>query len=75
MDKRGKNRVHIDVSGPDISEVKMRIGQLGGRRADGYDEGGLLVMADPEGNEFCVVPDSLEFDDTGRTHYLDRLNI
>jgi predicted enzyme related to lactoylglutathione lyase len=74
-DKRGKNRVHIDVSGLDVAEVMIRIEQLGGRRVDDYDEGGFLVMADPEGNEFCVVPESFEFDDSGRTHYLDGLNL
>jgi predicted enzyme related to lactoylglutathione lyase len=74
-DKRGKNRVHIDISGPDVTEVMIHVEQLGGRRVDGYDEGGFLVMADPEGNEFCVVPKSLKFDDFGRTHYLDGLNL
>ena len=74
-DKRGKNRVHIDVSGPDVAEVMIRIKQLGGRRVDAYNEGGFLVMGDPEGNEFCVVPESLDFDDSGRTHYLDGLNV
>jgi hypothetical protein len=31
-------------------------------------------MADPEGNEFCIVPAELfEFDDLGRTDYLRKL--
>ena len=30
---------------------------LGGRRREQYDDGGFLVMADPEGNEFCVIPE------------------
>jgi hypothetical protein len=31
-----------------------------------------IVMADPEGNEFCVVPTApFEFDEHGRTNYLD----
>ena len=73
--KRGKNRVHIDISGPDISQIKRRVETLGGRRVNGYEDGGFLVMADPEGNEFCVVPDTFNFDDSGRTDYLDELDM
>jgi len=70
--KTGKNRVHIDVSASDIAATKLRIEALGGRRADGFEGGGFLVMADPEGNEFCVVPTApFEFDEHGRTNYLD----
>ena len=33
-------------------------------------------MGDPEGNEFCVVPqEPVDFDDTGRAHYLDALDL
>jgi predicted enzyme related to lactoylglutathione lyase len=72
--KAGKNRVHLDISGPDIGIVKDRVEALGGRQLDGYESGGFLVMADPEGNEFCVVPSGpIEFDDEGRTHYLEDL--
>jgi hypothetical protein len=73
--KRGKNRVHIDVSGPDVKRVKELVESLGGRRVPGYDEGGFLVMADPEGNEFCILPDSVSLDDSGRAHYLDGLDL
>jgi hypothetical protein len=73
--KQGKNRVHIDVSGPEIAQIKDRVEALGGSRVEGYDQGGFLVMADPEGNEFCVVPEQFEFDDSGRTDYLDELNL
>jgi predicted enzyme related to lactoylglutathione lyase len=73
--KQGKNRIHIDVSGPDIALIKDRVEALGGQRVAGYDEGGFLVMADPEGNEFCVVPSHLEFDETGRTGYLAEFNL
>ncbi len=71
--KSAKNRVHIDVSGSDVSEIKRRVEELGGNRVDGYSDGGFLVMADPEGNEFCIVPESLNFDDSGRADYLDDL--
>jgi predicted enzyme related to lactoylglutathione lyase len=74
--KVGKNRLHLDVSGPDIGALKERVEDLGGHRVDGYDEGGFLVMADPEGNEFCVVPsEPVQFDDEGRTNYLERLRM
>jgi predicted enzyme related to lactoylglutathione lyase len=72
--KVGKNRVHVDISGPDIIAVKARIEALGGQQIGGYEDGGFLVMADPEGNEFCVVPTGpIDFDEEGRTHYLKNL--
>jgi hypothetical protein len=40
----------------------------------GYEDGGFLVMADPEGNVFCIVPEVLTFDDSGRTNYLRDLD-
>ncbi|WP_151773135.1 VOC family protein [Streptomyces abyssomicinicus] len=71
----GKNRVHLDVSCPDPVTEQRRIEGLGGRRLHAYDDGGFLVMADPEGNEFCVIPDgpdgSVGLDERGRAHYLD----
>ena len=70
--KTTKNRVHLDVSAPDVAAAKARIVALGGRRLEGYEAGGFLVMGDPEGNEFCVVPAApFTFDEDGRTDYLD----
>ncbi|MFF8833149.1 VOC family protein [Streptomyces sp. NPDC015131] len=67
----GKNRLHFDVSSPDPAAEQRRIESLGGSRLEEYDEGGFLVMADPEGNEFCVIPEGpLGLDDDGRAHYL-----
>jgi predicted enzyme related to lactoylglutathione lyase len=73
--KKGKNRVHIDVSGPDVVQIMKRVEALGGGRLYGYEDGGFLVMSDPEGNEFCVVPETLVFDSAGRTDYLDELDL
>lgn len=68
---RGKNRMHFDVSSPDPAAEQRRIERLGGRRLEEYADGGFLVMADPEGNEFCVIPEGpFEMDDEGRTDYL-----
>jgi len=57
--KRVKNRVHLDLlpqDGPQDQEV-ARIEALGARIVDDRREvtpGGWVVMADLEGNEFCV---------------------
>jgi predicted enzyme related to lactoylglutathione lyase len=70
--KAGKNRLHLDLSSPDPLAEQRRVEALGGRRLEGYDEGGFLVMADPEGNEFCILPEGpVDLDDEGRAHYLD----
>lgn len=74
--KAGKNRVHLDISATDLVVAKARIEALGGRRIEGYERGGFLVMADPEGNEFCLVPATpIRFDENGRADYLDELEI
>ncbi|MFC4909602.1 VOC family protein [Actinomadura gamaensis] len=66
-----KNRLHLDLESEDPEAEQARIEALGGRRLTEYDPGGFLVMADPEGNEFCVIPKGpVELDDEGRAHYL-----
>jgi hypothetical protein len=56
--KTGKNRLHLDVSPADREqgeEVRRLLG-LGARPADvGQGEVSWVVLADPEGNEFCVL--------------------
>ncbi|WP_280341201.1 VOC family protein [Nocardia neocaledoniensis] len=56
--KTVKNRLHIDVNPTDTdqdTEVERLLG-LGARRADvGQGEQTWVVLADPEGNEFCVL--------------------
>ncbi|MFB7242078.1 glyoxalase [Streptomyces populi] len=69
--RSGKNRMHFDVTSPDPAAEQQRVEELGGRRLEQYDEGGFLVMADPEGNEFCIIPEgAFELDDEGRADYL-----
>jgi len=54
----GKVRIHLDVTVDDIGEAMSTVLALGGRdtgeRHD-YDEGVVVVMADPEDHEFCLV--------------------
>jgi hypothetical protein len=53
-----KNRLHIDVNPVDVdqrAEVE-RLLALGARRVDiGQGDQTWVVLADPEGNEFCVL--------------------
>lgn len=54
-----KNRLHIDVNPTDREqdEEVRRLLDLGARRADVGQTGdeSWVVLADPEGNEFCVL--------------------
>ncbi len=53
-----KNRLHIDVNPIDASQEDevARLERLGARRIDiGQGDVSWIVMADPEGNEFCVL--------------------
>jgi predicted enzyme related to lactoylglutathione lyase len=54
----GKNRMHVDLLVADMDAEVARLADLGGRRLrdEPFDELGHLwvLMADPEGNEFCV---------------------
>ncbi|MER7152490.1 VOC family protein [Streptomyces lydicus] len=69
--KSGKNRMHFDITSADPAAEQQRVEALGGRRLEQYAEGGFLVMADPEGNEFCILPEGpFELDDEGRASYL-----
>jgi hypothetical protein len=56
--KTVKNRIHIDVSPIDRGqdEEVERLLALGARHIDiGQGEQSWVVLADPEGNEFCVL--------------------
>ena len=56
--KRGKNRVHMDLRPTDQESEVRRLEALGARRIDiGQVDHTWVVMADPEGNEFCVLRD------------------
>jgi hypothetical protein len=54
--KTAKNRIHLDLAAPDPEAEVARLVELGATRVRDTDEFGYrwTVMADPEGNEFCV---------------------
>lgn len=57
--KATKNRVHLDLTPTDRSQADEveRLVALGAKRIDiGQGDTPWIVMADPEGNEFCVMP-------------------
>ena len=62
LPKTGKNRLHYDLAPPihgDQQAEVERLISLGATTVDvGQGEAGPVVMADPDGNEFCVFPPS-----------------
>jgi len=55
--KGGKNRLHLDLRPADQAAEVARLEGLGARRADVGQgpEVSWVVLADPDGNEFCVL--------------------
>jgi predicted enzyme related to lactoylglutathione lyase len=57
--KTGKNRLHFDLAPPPHGDQQAevdRLVSLGATRIDiGRPEAGWVAMADPDGNEFCVL--------------------
>ena len=52
-----KNRLHLDLRPVDQAAEVTRLEGLGATRTDvGQGDSPWVVMADPEGNEFCVLP-------------------
>ncbi|VEG57244.1 lactoylglutathione lyase family protein [Mycolicibacterium aurum] len=54
--KAAKNRIHFDFTPDDQAAEVERVVGLGARRVDiGQGEQSWVVLADPEGNEFCIL--------------------
>ncbi len=56
----GRNRLHLDTAVEDLDSAQARIVELGGSHLEDHEimEFRWKVMADPEGNEFCVAVES-----------------
>ena len=56
-EKTSKTRVHMDVTVPNVAAAMERVEAIGGRVLRDFIEPdeGLAVVADPDGNEFCLV--------------------
>jgi len=56
--KAGKNRMHLDIQVTDVHPEVERLVGLGASIVDpAHDDAGFLtvLLADPQGNEFCVI--------------------
>ncbi|MEK9809594.1 MAG: VOC family protein [Candidatus Nanopelagicales bacterium] len=54
--KTGKNRLHVDLRPDDQAAEVARFRGLGAQQIDiGQGDVGWVVLADPEGNEFCIL--------------------
>ncbi|MEW9547763.1 VOC family protein [Nonomuraea sp. NPDC050783] len=57
-DKAVKNRLHLDIEAGPLEPAVTRALELGATRVGKPvtdDQGSFQLMADPEGNEFCLV--------------------
>lgn len=54
--RQGKNRIHLDVASEDPAAFVDRVIELGGSKVEDHevDDFHWSVLADPEGNVFCV---------------------
>ena len=65
-DKSGKNRIHLDLTTSSIDDQDETVAQLVGLGARHIDVGqsaddAHVVLADPEGNEFCIIEPTNNF--------------
>ncbi len=51
-----KNRVHLDINVADLAEAIDNVISTGGSKVRDMSSG-FAVMADPDGNEFCLIPE------------------
>lgn len=69
-EKTIKNRLHIDLAVENLEAAAKQAEQLGATRATGVLAGPFpwIVMHDPEGNEFCLIPPSHYMSELVRKH-------
>ena len=55
--KNAKNRLHLDLRPDDLDAEIERLVNMGARHVDvgQPDDAAWVVLADPEGNEFCIL--------------------
>lgn len=58
----GKNRIHVDLRGGDLTSEVPRLVSLGATKISEHQMPGSswAVLADPEGNQFCIGQDVAE---------------
>ena len=56
-EKTSKTRLHLDLTVASVSDALARVEALGGRALRDFIEPSerLAVVADPDGNEFCLI--------------------
>ena len=55
-EKKVKNRLHLDLNPTDQAAEVARVKELGATEVDiGQRDVSWVVLADPEGNEFCIL--------------------
>src|ERR1700712_4648379 len=64
--KAGRNQMHVDLTSTSLEDQQRTVARslgLGGRHIDvgQLPEEGHVVLADPEGNEFCVIEPGNDF--------------
>ncbi len=67
--KRNKNRMHLDIQVKNLQPELARLADLGARVVvPTHDDAGFLttVLADPQGNEFCLIVPPAEGYDWGQ---------
>lgn len=54
--RKGKNRLHLDLFTDDLKGEVTRIKKIGATEVKSFADGesGWVVLADPDGNQFCV---------------------
>ncbi|MFI6299730.1 VOC family protein [Nonomuraea sp. NPDC050790] len=52
--RTAKNRVHLDVRAADVEAERARLEALGATEVARHES--WIVLADPEGNDFCLHP-------------------